>query len=59
LSSALVTEDLGANVQRFLEKCGVQKEDLAAKGGYMPILLEMVPGMYPDINKLLEAIRAS
>lgn len=59
LSNALIEEALGANVQRFLTKCGVTTERIAVSGGWMVILLDMVPKMYPDIAKLVEAIRAS
>jgi hypothetical protein len=49
---------LPAQVVSFLAKRGCTEDTLFERGGWMPILIEMVPGEYPTYTELAEAIRA-
>lgn len=57
LSDALVYENLGSNLIRFLKKLGITNERIIIRGGYMPILQEMVPDMYPTVEEHISAIK--
>jgi len=59
----LALEALGeggsAKVQKFLQKQGYTMHSINAAGGVIPVMLDMIPLIYPTVEDLVEAIKSS
>ena len=47
----------GSEVQNFLKKKRYSLKVIRSRGGWMPILMDMVPGKYKPVDELVEAIK--
>jgi hypothetical protein len=57
LSFALTQQGLVDKTMRFLTSQGIGNREIADRGGWMMVLLEMIPEKYPDVSSLIEAIQ--
>lgn len=60
LSQAIHESGLSTEtVVTFLQKEGYTLDDVMARGGYMRILMDMVPGEYPTYDDLVKIIKST
>lgn len=59
LSSALQDRETNERMFRFMENNGITPAAAGEHGGWIPILIGMVPDQYPTVNDLVQAIKKS
>ena len=48
----------GPKVFTFLKGNGYTSDDFLSRGGWMCILMDMIPNEYPTVDKLIQAIKS-
>ncbi len=59
LATALKRKGIIDKTMRFLNSQGIGNREIVNRGGWMMVLLEMIPEKYPDVPSLIEAIEKS